>query len=182
MIYQNPINRDDIVSLINYLEEKDITCVFAELNKMYINKQTNGAIEAMKACNAFVPPVEPMKQALKNPIYQVVPFITLEEETRIMQYMPNCQMTRWCDKAVDINPRHGGKGRGIAKMLSYWNIKKEDVMAFGDGENDIDMLEKAGIGVAMQNAEEAVKRAADQVTNAPGYEGIKNMLRKYKVL
>ena len=52
-------------------------------------------------------------------------------------------------------------------------------MAFGDGENDIEMLQAAGIGIAMENAMEEVKAAADDITAGNNNDGIAAALRKY---
>lgn len=54
-----------------------------------------------------------------------------------------------------------------------------DMMAFGDGENDIEMLQAAGIGIAMGNAMAEVKAAADEVTGSNNDEGIADALQKY---
>ena len=55
-------------------------------------------------------------------------------------------------------------------------------MAFGDGGNDIDMLKHAGIGVAMENGREDVKKIADFITTSVDDDGITYALKHYKVL
>lgn len=55
------------------------------------------------------------------------------------------------------------KGTALAKMANYYNLDKSEIMAFGDGDNDISMLEYAGLSVAPANAKEDVKKAADVV-------------------
>lgn len=55
-------------------------------------------------------------------------------------------------------------------------------MAFGDGGNDVTMLEFAGIGVAMGNATEGPKAAADYVTDDVDHDGVMNALKHFHVL
>ena len=55
-------------------------------------------------------------------------------------------------------------------------------MAFGDGENDIEMLEYAGIGIAMGNSDDMVKKSADYVTDCIDNEGIEKALRHFEVI
>lgn len=55
-------------------------------------------------------------------------------------------------------------------------------MAFGDGENDIDMLRFVQIGVAMQNAEDCVKEAADYITDTSKNDGIYKALKHFNIL
>ena len=51
---------------------------------------------------------------------------------------------QWWDRAVDIIPQKGGKGSAIHQILAHYKISKEEAIAFGDGENDIDMLLSVG--------------------------------------
>jgi len=57
-------------------------------------------------------------------------------------------------------------------ICNHFGIRQEETVAFGDGANDIEMLEWAGVGVAMGNAEQVVKNHADMVTTTVDEEGI----------
>ena len=61
-------------------------------------------------------------------------------------------------------------------------MKEEETIAFGDGENDIPMLEIAGIGVAMGNAKQLVKDSADYVTLSVHEDGVSAALRHFGLL
>ena len=67
-------------------------------------------------------------------------------------------------------------------MLDYFGISLEESMAFGDGGNDIPMLKHVGIGVAMGNAEDEVKQAADYVTDSVDENGIEKALWHFGVI
>ena len=72
------------------------------------------------------------------------------------------------------------KYSGINKVAQMENIKNENIIAFGDGLNDIDMIEKCGIGVAMKNALIDVKEKANFITDKTNLEdGIIDFLQKY---
>lgn len=64
------------------------------------------------------------------------------------------------------------KATGIEQMISHARFVKEDVVAFGDGYNDIEMIEMAGVGVAMGNAVQKLKDVADIVTDTQTNDGI----------
>lgn len=68
------------------------------------------------------------------------------------------------------------KATGIEEMISHAGFTKEDVVAFGDGYNDIEMLEMAGVGVAMGNAVQKLKDVADIVTDTQANDGIHNAM------
>ena len=69
---------------------------------------------------------------------------------------------------------------GIKEYLKKNNIKKSETMAFGDGENDIDMLEFVQIGIAMGNASDNVKKYADFVTDSVDEDGIEKALEELR--
>ena len=96
--------------------------------------------------------------------------------------LDECSITSWNDTGIDIIPKGGGKSAGIQKFLDEHGLDRTQIMAFGDGENDIDMLQFAGIGVAMGNAGEAVKAAADYVTSPVDEDGIENALRHFGLI
>jgi hydroxymethylpyrimidine pyrophosphatase-like HAD family hydrolase len=77
---------------------------------------------------------------------------------------------------VDVIPKEGGKVDGIQKIMERFGLAREEIMAFGDGENDRDMLLFAGIGVAMGNGKETVKAAADYVTDHIDQDGVEKAL------
>lgn len=68
------------------------------------------------------------------------------------------------DNYLELLPLKAGKGSGIRFVCDYFHVPLCHSYACGDAENDISMLQTAGIGVAMQNADERVKKAADMVT------------------
>ncbi|MBQ4089502.1 MAG: HAD family phosphatase [Clostridia bacterium] len=80
-------------------------------------------------------------------------------------------------KNIEIASPGGGKGQAVKWLAEYLGIEKEQVMAFGDHVNDIDMLEAAGVGVAMGNGEPEVKKAADLVAPPCADDGLARMLR-----
>lgn len=73
---------------------------------------------------------------------------------------------------LEVIPRVINKGQGIRDICGALGMQPEEVIAFGDAENDIPMLQAAGVGVAMGNAAENVKAAADRVTLSNNDDGI----------
>ena len=80
---------------------------------------------------------------------------------------------------IDILQDEIHKAWGLVELLKRWNLKSEQIMAFGDSENDIEMLELAGISYAMENAEEAVKRVATKVAPANSQAGVYKVLENW---
>lgn len=93
-------------------------------------------------------------------IYQIMCSCNSAEYTQILQGTHATQITAWWDKAVDIIPLSCGKGNAVRAVLAHYGFSKSEAIAFGDGRNDIEMLEAVGTGVAMGNALEEVKARA----------------------
>ena len=76
----------------------------------------------------------------------------------------------------EISPRGITKVTGIEKILDYYGASREASVGVGDGSNDVEMIEWCGIGVAMGNADEAVKAKADWITTDVDKDGVKNAI------
>lgn len=74
------------------------------------------------------------------------------------------------------------KATGIEKIINHLNIKKEDTFGYGDSWNDLEMLEFVHYGIAMGNANEAVKKIANDVTGTHDNDGIYNSFKKYGLI
>ena len=115
-------------------------------------------------------------------ILQVTPFCTVEQEALLMPTLENCTSGRWHPAFTDITARGADKGKGLQAMADYLGLNIDETMAFGDGGNDISIIKKAGVGVAMGNAGEELKQVADYITTHVDEDGVRNALLKYGVI
>ena len=95
-----------------------------------------------------------------------------EEYDQILEGTKETQITAWWDKAADIIPLNCGKGNAVNAVLDYYGFSKEEAIAFGDGKNDIEMLEAVGTGVAMGNAGDEVKARAAAICRPVEEDGV----------
>lgn len=175
VLFSNPIcNKEKALKIFN---EKQFPLQIVEENRLYINYVNDYVIQAQ---NALSTPVPEIGEYTGNEIYMLCAF--LNEEQMMSVDFSDCTITRWNDYGVDIIAKSKGKVSGIEKYLSINNIAKEDTMAFGDGENDIEMLEYVQIGVAMGNACEQLKKVADYITTDIHDDGVMKALRKFDIL
>jgi len=79
---------------------------------------------------------------------------------------------------ADVLDTDASKADGIERLLDYYGLAWKDVVAFGDSTNDIDMLRRAGVGVAMGNAAEDVKKVADLVTQDIESDGLADIIER----
>ncbi len=84
----------------------------------------------------------------------------------------------WADN-LELMPEGVGKGAALLELAGRLGVPREGVMAVGDYDNDLDMVQAAGIGVAMGNASERVKNAADYVTLTNDENGVAAAIRRF---
>lgn len=80
---------------------------------------------------------------------------------------------------IEIMPRDVDKAASLDKMLPAMGVKRENVVCCGDGFNDVSMIRYAGVGVAMGNAQQAVKEAADYITATNDEDGLVQVIEKF---
>ncbi|MBO8159009.1 Cof-type HAD-IIB family hydrolase [Thermosyntropha sp.] len=83
------------------------------------------------------------------------------------------------NRYIEIMHKKANKGEALKFICNYYGINREEVMAIGDGYNDIPMLKWAGVGVAMENAPKEVKKAADFITFSSDENGVAYALKKF---
>lgn len=75
--------------------------------------------------------------------------------------------------------KKSGKATGVQALAEHLDIKREEIICIGDAGNDLDMIEYAGLGVAMGNAFEEVKKAADYITATNEEDGVAKVIEKF---
>lgn len=86
--------------------------------------------------------------------------------------IPGIYITSSVPYLLEISDAAAGKGAAVRKLAAYLDIPPEEIAAFGNAENDVDMLQFAGIGVAVANSPAHVQAAADYVTLSNDADGV----------
>ena len=101
-------------------------------------------------------------------------------ENSVKRGSENVYITSSVPYRMEISSKESGKASGLKYVLDQLGISPEEVIAFGDGDNDAQMLQFAGTGIAVQNATESCKESADvtlELTSAE--DGVADYLEKY---
>lgn len=179
LIYGNPIEGDALDRLVNLFNEARFPLMFIEKDRMYINFLNDRVRLAQESMSAWMPQVD---RYTGNTVYQAVAFVDPEEKAFLDQFLPDCRIAQWMELAVDIVPKKSGKAAAVERYLSYIGQPREGTMAFGDGDNDMDMLRYVQLGVAVGNSMPKVFEAADYVTDHIDRDGIYNALSHFGLI
>lgn len=182
IIYENNIVKEDLVSLLNYLDKHPAPCGFTLEHTKYFNYRDERVDYIHSITHNDDHPAGDCSGVINEKVYQCMCFITPEEENKLMKELPHCIAARWHDSFCDISPIGGTKQNGIDKFLDYYGIDLADTMAFGDGGNDMQMLSHVAISVAMGNAKDDVKAIASYVTDTVDNDGLKKACEYFKLI
>lgn len=151
--------------------------------------------DKMVSSNTYHPHVEESLGSLKIPhpgyeedfylnqkIYQALVFCSQEEEQAYKDHFPLLKFVRWHRVSVDILPKGASKANAVHYLCEKLNIAIEDTIAFGDGLNDIEMLEAAGYSICMGNGHEEALKRAKYVTNHVDEDGLVNAMKYLKLI
>lgn len=182
-VYKHRIPVEDMDSLLCYLDSKDsFPCILVQENAMLMNYKNEKVQQILDMLNFPEPPSGNLADVPKDDVYQLIAFFEEHQEERIMKVLPGCESTRWSPLFTDVVPKGSNKSVGIDKLLESYGITIQETMAFGDGGNDIAMLKHVGTGIAMGNAEDEVKQAADYVTDSVDDDGIYKALKHFSLI
>jgi Cof subfamily protein (haloacid dehalogenase superfamily) len=173
----NPLKGKAKDLVVQMFREKTIPLMLLEQDRWYINFVNDAVRSAHKA---VVTPVPNVGEYDGGEIYQAIAYVSTKDA--LVGLEEDCKLTRWNGQAVDIISKEGGKVSGIQTYLKSTGIRLEETMAFGDGENDVDMLEFAGLSVCMGNGAPEAKAVADYVTDSVGEDGIEKALIHFGLL
>lgn len=184
VIHKHPIHPSDIQNLIHFLNgPQTFPCVLAGEKRLIMNYQNETTKKLFSLLNFKTPALGKIQEATQEDIYQLIAFIPGPDKNNfIRQIMPHSEATSWHPSFADVVPQGSSKDIGISKTIAHFGIHPNETMAFGDGGNDISMLQHAAIGIAMGNAELTVQKAADYVTDTVDNDGIAKALTYFGLL
>lgn len=183
VIYKKSIPAEDVRTLARLSDEKNFPCIFVTEHKLAVcnpNELVNQIFHEFLHVDLI--PEKRTEEVVGNEIFQMTPFITVDEEKEILPLLPHCEAGRWFPAFTDVTAQGISKQKGIDEIIRHFGIPLEETMAFGDGGNDIPMLRHAAIGVAMGNASEEVQQWADYVTAPVDDDGIWKALKHFEII
>lgn len=128
--------------------------------------------------------VEDMKSYVD---FKVPKFLMLDDGDYLVTVEPKVKAAMGRDFSVyrsepyflEIMPKGIDKARSLARLLEVLGLDREQMIACGDGYNDLTMIKYAGLGVAMENAVLPVRQAADYITASNNHDGVGLVVEKF---
>ena len=185
VIYKSPIDPVEVTTLAAYCHHHQVPCIVVgehDIAVSHTNELVERIFNELLGVGFPIPPLVSPRELQGKEVYQLTPFLTAEQEAEIRSQLPGCEFGRWHPAFLDLTARGNNKQQGIDLMARHFGLTPQECMTFGDGGNDIPMLRHAGIGVAMGNASDEVKAAADYVTASVDEDGILLALKHLSII
>lgn len=179
-LWTNYITGNNKKILLDIFNEKKLTVLITSDNSIFLNHISSNTKKAFGDVGSKIPTI---KEYENENIIMASFFIENNEQRDFLQTLSNnFEITWWHDYSADLISKGINKFEGINKILNYYNLSMNEVISIGDGHNDVEMVKKGGIGVAMGNSIDEVKNVADYVTSDIDNDGLLNAFKHYKVI
>lgn len=179
VIYENSIAPEALAALV--CDMNDIPHGFVGSDDESVSKIDSDVIQSFQGLGLHLPRKDP-DFYLKNKVYMAWAFCKREKAIDLMAKHPEFAFIRWLGVGYDILPKEASKGLGMKHLADYLKIDLNDVIAFGDGDNDYELIRDAGLGIAMGNGTSKVKAAADFITTPVNEDGIFLALKHFGLI
>lgn len=184
VVYRQPMDKADAVAMTKLAVERHIPVYLFAEEDSGVNETNEISREIERLLNIKAPSVRDIvKMAEDGPVYEFSTFLDIDQERELLHpLLHNVVYPRWHPSFMDINPRGLSKLVAAKKVLEYFGIDVSEAMAFGDGGNDIELLDGIGTGVVMGNAIDEVKKHADYITDSVDEDGIVTALQHFGLI
>jgi len=178
-IYKRLLPKTEMQHFVKEANDLGVDTVFVGIDAYKRNTTFNLANieDAMHSVGSTAPDLDP-NFPQKEDIYQGLAFYDTSLENYFDEKYPNLSFVRWHENGVDVIPKGGSKAATILEIAQRLGIEQKDIVSFGDGMNDREMLQASGCGVAMGNASAEVALCADRITDDNDHDGIWQALDK----
>ncbi len=179
-LYTNNFTKNEVEELFKIIgnhADNFVTYGPGKINCINPNDRIKRSSEIMQAEITTDFLVESPKVVLQDEIH-IIDEIYEDVKQVVKRKYPNYNVFRSVPQLIEITPPNSDKASGLKKLIELEQLDENSLIAFGDGENDISMLEYATIGVAMENAMQCAKDVSDRVTLSNDNDGIAYMLEQ----
>ena len=178
VIYSNKIAKDKVENYISWTKEVGIDYGLVGSHAAKLSRRTEMISQAI---DPIYPDLEVDPDFYqKEDIYQMWTFEEQGDDLVLPESLASTlRMVRWHEHSSDVVPISGSKAAGVAKVVDQLGLKPENVMVFGDGLNDLELFDYAGISVAMGVSHEKIKEKADYITKTLEEDGIFDALEGF---
>ena len=184
-LHHEPLTPDLAYAICSVARKTDDQCVIAlEVLDKWLTDRDDPTLVTETSKTHKPDFVGPLLEHLKSPVTKLLLLAPPERmaiirDVLVDRYRKSANLITTEDHLTQISARRADKAYGVRRLCEKYDIDRTQVLAIGDGQNDMRMLHFAGVGVAMGNATDEVKDVADVVGPTNDEDGVAEMIAKY---
>ena len=181
VLYKNTFSKELIEKIITWLKNEQSGYSFVAADSLKISKWDKIASDAIGPVYSELE--ENPNYYKTNEIYQMLTISDHDDQLELPEALSDkIRLVRWHPNSSDIVPMEGSKAIGCQKVLQELGLKAENMMNFGDGLNDRELFDFAGLSVAMKISHPEILEKADYITDSVENDGILKALQALKII
>jgi peptidyl-prolyl cis-trans isomerase B (cyclophilin B) len=181
VLYKNTFSTELIEEIITWLKNEQSEYSFVAADSLKISKWNKIASDAIGPVYAELE--ENPDYHKTNEIYQMLTISDHDNQLKLPENLTDkIRLVRWHPNSSDIVPMEGSKAIGCQQVLEELGLEAENMMNFGDGLNDRELFDFAGLSVAMKVSHPEILEKADYITDSVENDGILKALQALKII
>lgn len=192
-IYMNILRAEAVLDMIKLSHKYGLVCHFFTEDTIYAERMASISLRYTewnkylgKEDQVKIRIVDDMEKAFMQDKIEILKAVVVDEDSAKIQGLRKdieatgiVSVSQSMKNNLEVMNRGVTKGNAVKRLAEMLGIDREEIIAIGDNENDISMIEYAGLGIAMANAEESLKNAADYITGDYQEDGVAEAIEKF---
>lgn len=192
IIYRSTISSEDALKIWDYIQRYDAFCDIYADDRGLMEANTRPKVEEYAINPEIIKLILSSREIISDIREYIVKShcnvdkinmyfndLKIQEEAKAaVKSFPNVSVTTSLVNNIEINHKNANKGEALARLCEYLGVSLEEAMTFGDGDNDMSMILRAGTGIAMGNAVNEIKEAADYIAPTNEEEGVADTIER----
>lgn len=186
IVYQCNFSKEEALYLWKFLQKYDALCDCAIDGELYMERETFSRLEEFGQSPERIA----LLRSTRKETFSIREML-LQDDTKTakmnllfndpqkrlnakyeLEQIPFVEVSSSLDRNLELNRKGGNKGNGLLALAEHLGIARDNIMACGDSDNDYSMIKAAGLGVAMENGLDDIKKIADKVTLSNDRDGV----------
>ncbi len=185
-VFHHPVPLAVTKEIAEHITEEDLHLNLYLDDTLYVNKSGWGAeyYEELSGEESVLIE-EPLAQFLEQPPTKLL-IVERDKEKRErnlqrlkQKFGEQVHVTSSKTYFIEIMKQAVSKGEALRELAADWGVEREQIIAIGDSYNDLEMMEYAGLGAAVENAEQPIRKQADYITASNQDEGVAEVINKF---
>ncbi|MEG2706216.1 MAG: HAD family hydrolase [Erysipelotrichaceae bacterium] len=180
IMYKNPIPQAEVNEIVSWTKQHHypLSFHFGDQSYIYWGAEEQDSMWKRFNITSGICKIDNPEYHLTHSAYNAIITADFEDMKDFLKKHEDLQSCFIQEGTYDVYSKLNNKSLGIEYLLNHLNLTWNDTITFGDSTNDLEMLEKAKLGIAMENGDELAKQCANYVSDSIHHSGVAKAIHK----